>query len=1013
MIFKYCLKFNLEPLNIQAINLLQENKNNKNSLNPELCLSNEDIQKLILNDQRPKFNSLIVNIYANYDKENLMKLIYSKNGNLYSRPIFDLLSYRSLKVGDLPFKDEKEIKVFQKILLNVSESKEEINYLIKISKGLTNSLRFIQDNCKTICSILEEKASYFSYQRTNYLLTLNNLSKEDNNIEEIFEILAKILNYTKDKNYKIINLDEIFDNMVDFFSSKELKEFCTLHKVIGLLKSQKINSKSINDYYYKVHQKGMYLIKNNKLTIEEIINFILSQDIYYFNPAFKNDKNRDPIIFKYIPITDRDKNYLKNVQLIKQSEIWNLFSGSSFSKQFHIIILEQMQKVKDFRSIFDIFPLKYYDKPFAFLINGKINELRYTILDEKEKDFNVLFDILDNWFFINDNLELDMNYLVQTIEIDYNFTSKYYFHILKNKKMKDIVMQIKNSILFFFLRQNREGISNAESLISLLLLSKDDKLCMYFLDELDNKILTEKDFYEKEESENFLLFKLFLKKCGELIKDRYISKGKYLQNSLRIRNKILNDLKNKIIKYDVVNNLIDENKTFYNKILAIEEDKKITDKIYNEIKLDFEQCKQIFEELEIVEEYYKTFFSNSKKDTILLIHHKIRQFKQKNLNELIEYENFFMDNPNFDLDEAIKESQNIKYKNSYFFMVIYNKEKNENYHKSDEEIFNKAKTDYIDTLKRIINQKESKEPFFRINNVKEILKVIQNSNNDMKKEIIFIEKEFENLNKKDYIRKNLLNDLINFSNKDKVSKLLNGIIYFIESYNKINKIQMTEFINSFKSTYNTIILDEVSGEEIKKGIDLLKKYDYDINNETSIIKFYELLLGKEEAILFIKQIKDSNLDIRNLNEFIDESDNSQLQTTDVDNLMDVYRFFIKLMENKDIKTDENLLIIFREEFDKNKENKDIIIKMQGYLNIYGEIIQLYNSYHENPEMTTQKVDSILKDSIVKLYKEPNLNLFTFNIKYSSQNNKPIEINELEELRNKLLMSSTNTNVLKI
>ena len=51
MIFKYCLKFNLEPLNIQAINLLQENKNNKNSLNPELCLSNEDIQKLILNDQ--------------------------------------------------------------------------------------------------------------------------------------------------------------------------------------------------------------------------------------------------------------------------------------------------------------------------------------------------------------------------------------------------------------------------------------------------------------------------------------------------------------------------------------------------------------------------------------------------------------------------------------------------------------------------------------------------------------------------------------------------------------------------------------------------------------------------------------------------------------------------------------------------------------------------------------------------------------------------------------------------
>jgi hypothetical protein len=177
------------------------------------------------------------------------------------------------------------------------------------------------------------------------------------------------------------------------------------------------------------------------------------------------------------------------------------------------------------------------------------------------------------------------------------------------------------------------------------------------------------------------------------------------------------------------------------------------------------------------------------------------------------------------------------------------------------------------------------------------------------------------------------------------------------------------------------------------------------------MKFYELLLGNERALLFIKEIKDSNLDIRNLNEFIDENENSQLQTTDVDNLMDVYRFFIKLMNDKSIKTDENLLKIFRLEFEKHKE---IEIKLQGYLNTYGEIIQLYESYHENPEMTIQKIDSILKESSVKYYKDPKLNLFTFSIKYTNQNNieKIAEINELEELRNKILMSSTNTNILK-
>ena len=92
MFFKYCLKFNLEPLNIQAINILQDNINNKNSLNPEFYLSNTDIQNLILNNQRSIFNNLIINIYAIYNKEYLLKLIYSKNGNLYSRTVFNLLN---------------------------------------------------------------------------------------------------------------------------------------------------------------------------------------------------------------------------------------------------------------------------------------------------------------------------------------------------------------------------------------------------------------------------------------------------------------------------------------------------------------------------------------------------------------------------------------------------------------------------------------------------------------------------------------------------------------------------------------------------------------------------------------------------------------------------------------------------------------------------------------------------------------------------------------------------------
>ena len=182
-------------------------------------------------------------------------------------------------------------------------------------------------------------------------------------------------------------------------------------------------------------------------------------------------------------------------------------------------------------------------------------------------------------------------------------------------------------------------------------------------------------------------------------------------------------------------------------------------------------------------------------------------------------------------------------------MSIYRKKyENEISEKTEDDIFKESLDNFKDTIKRIILQKESKEPFFGINNIKEILEVVQNPNNNLEAEINFVEREFESLGKKDYIKKELINDLINFSTKDKLIKLLNGIIYFIDSFNLIRPIQITDFINNLKASFEIVKSDGVNGEEIKKAIDLLLKYDYDIKKETSLIKFYELLLGKQEAI---------------------------------------------------------------------------------------------------------------------------------------------------------------------
>ena len=424
-----------------------------------------------------------------------MELINSKNGGDYSRSIFDLLINKAIKLNDLSFKNNEEFNNFLINLLHSSNSKEEIDYLIKIINSFTNSLHFICDNCKIICDILEKNSKIYKFEKYNYLLYLNDLSKDDN-IMEIYNTLSKILVMTKDKKYNIINLDDVFGKMIDFYyNNTELYEFSSLNNIVGLLKAYKINSKNIDYFYNKVHKKGMYLIQKGKLQNAEIINFILSQDIYYYNINYINSENRDPIIFSYIPITDTDKNYLVNVKLIKENDLWNIFADSNYNtkRKFHLEFINQMKKVKDFKSIFDIFPIKYFDQDFTLLINGKIRDLINTTLNVKEKDYEIFFEIYDCWLIINSYNNLKLNWVINLIELNVHLASKYYFHLLKSNKMKQILMFIRDFIMGFFLHYNRYN-NNAESLISLLLLC-DKELCIYFLNELNNKIMEEKDFY--------------------------------------------------------------------------------------------------------------------------------------------------------------------------------------------------------------------------------------------------------------------------------------------------------------------------------------------------------------------------------------------------------------------------------------------------------------------------------------------------------------------------------------
>jgi len=79
--------------------------------------------------------------------------------------------------------------------------------------------------------------------------------------------------------------------------------------------------------------------------------------------------------------------------------------------------------------------------------------------------------------------------------------------------------------------------------------------------------------------------------------------------------------------------------------------------------------------------------------------------------------------------------------------------------------------------------------------------------------------------------------------------------------------------------------------------------------------------------------------------------------------------------------------------------------------IHMEKIRLYQIYDENSEMKIQKIEKLLTDSIVDKYKDGKSDLFIYKINYKNQNGNEKEtgIKELKELRNKIMLSRTNSN----
>lgn len=164
-----------------------------------------------------------------------------------------------------------------------------------------------------------------------------------------------------------------------------------------------------------------------------------------------------------------------------------------------------------------------------------------------------------------------------------------------------------------------------------------------------------------------------------------------------------------------------------------------------------------------------------------------------------------------------------------------------------------------------------------------------------------------------------------------------------------------------------------------------------------------MLYGNREAIKFCEGKSDD--EIKHLNEFIGDNDNSQIEVNDIEDFIGCSNFINSLINDKSLVNDK----LFDQKLkEKLEEEKTIGIKFKNYFQNYGAIKELYEDYTNKPEISKKKIENILKDSNITIFN--NSKEILFEGIYINENNepKPFDINELIELRDRALLNKQNS-----
>ena len=992
VIFKLYLKFNsMEKYVPNLLNHYSETIDKQDKIEVEFIFDfiyslfndKKSFTKLSLNSQESfktalkslkHMKTIYYNNNLNKEKYKGVLNILEENYSYYDDELSLYVDLLQLMIINMNKNVEKFNMIFNRIKMKEKAADFIINhkncysnfhspYLVFLFKYATNKDRKFND-ILSLASNFNEYLNFFCLNG-NYIinkkikLDLSNIPVIDESTEiDLLNPFFEILDYLRvEWGYKqkiCIGLS----NLINIYYKKDLKKLYVLREIFRKNYSNNDILKKIN---YAIHDTGKISIMNNELSNIEIIKFI-KEDARYYPNSYNNINNEYTNLISYIKLDKVDDKfcYEFNTSKYNTSNDYYYDYKQLFKNNYDLFIESIINCAKtftDFKILYNIFNIEYKIKFFNIYSNKMPKGNIFPIIDLLiEHIYNVdkngiTTEELGNVFgplfkFISDYDNHSLNRLFEVISR--KFSSKdinemfAYILVSQDGKLKYDIMEK--------LVKNMKELSN-DNVISFLNQFENKRIFKeLLLQKLDNKIVSEKEIFSEELTDN-------LKTLRTLINMNYF---KYKLNALYIKktrenmNNLmygLNGLEFKMNQLKIMQLINKPNKDGKNILksrlfLICLGNQSSADRIYHLLNEKIDYCIEIYNKIDKVIKTIGYYYPNDKKEKIKFYKKVKDNILENPIKEFPRMEDL---EPN-ELEELYETTQKISgFKDSKFFIEIFeSNKKNSLRSASDSTILEKTKEEFFN-LKKLFDV--STEDEVDIDFLERIIGKI--NNNEMENEIKILLNIFEISQAP---KNNICNKLILLNNKKNTTKLLKNNImlltdFKLKEYIILNNIK--EILQKLQNQPSLIIISE-SYEDLNKLN--LKIFDPTIKFRFSAI--INEMYDKPELMEFI--IDKKYEDIQQMSEFIDDIEDLYITLADIGKLESCLTFV------QDIKCynkhDENIFLNGFIKTMKKDKYRDIGIKFKDVSGKYADFHELYTNHLNPNELNKVHIESIFKES---------------------------------------------------